>query len=470
MKTKFTFSFLFILLLSLSSFAQEISFGLESGINFSNINGDLRSGKWDSQKGPVNGFYTKYLFGNWFAVQSGASFVTHYYKHISGNNYYPNPYPTDYYHYLSSSSYALSSDHSYYPYYSNNNWEFNFIRIPLLLKFKTPGKLRFEFGTGPYYSFFVNDEFTGKDKEFYINQYGDNNLLPANDWGWIFSAGLNYSVTDRFDVNLSAQTTKGKEVYIENVEGKNGSTEIILGVGYKLFPSKTKRLSTKIKNDSIGNRVKLLPHSGIILPTAVTSESTETYSNSLGFTAGMSLEFVFQKDLSLISGMWYERKGLGWNSIGEDKIFNYPENSNVQIDLDYLTFPFLMNIKSGKRFITNINFGLYYSLLYNSMAHGDYIKTYSGQNSYSMQKVYIYHKNKWRFKKKHNGGILGVRFEYPVFSETKVFFGINYSCGFINILDNESTDSSSITNQRIVNSSFSMVLGFVFPSNKTETL
>ena len=447
MKIKFTLTFLLIFLLSLSAFAQEISLGLKSGINFSNINGDLQSGKWDPQNGLVNGFYTKYQLGNWFAVQSGASFVTYYYNHISSGNY------------------SLS------PYSSNNNWEFSFIRIPLLFKFKTPGKLSFEFGTGPYYSFFVNNEFTGEDREFYIKQYEDDNLLTANDWGWILSAGLNYSVTDRFEINLSAQTTKGKEVYIEDVGGKNGSTEIIFGVGYKIVPSKKIKSSIKIKNDSIGNRVKLLPHSGIIIATTVSPKSTENYSASLGFTAGMSVEFLLQKDISLISGMWYERKGFGLNSTGEDKIFHcYSENPNVQIDFDYLTFPFLFNLKLGKRLVTNINFGFYYSLLYNSMARGNYKGTYSDQNSYSIQKVYVNDKIDGRLKNNDIGGILGLRFEYPVFSETRVFFGINYSRGFKNILDNESTDSSSKLNQKIVNSSFSMVLGFVFPSNKTETL
>jgi hypothetical protein len=452
MKTKFSLTLLLFVFLSQSAFSQKLTVGLENGINFSNINGNIFLGKWDSQTGPVNGVYSKYSIGKWFLVQTGANFVSHYYNKI-WRYYSPRPYPHLYYTNL------ITSPRSQY---RNANYKFSFIRVPLLLKFKTPGKFSFELGVGPYYSFLVNDEFTGKEKEMYF----DKMPYPENDWGWIVSTGINYSVSDRFEISLAGQITKGKETYLEDIEGKNGSAELTLGIGYNFFASKQWRPHIKTKNDSLKKQVQILSHSGITISKAIDENTGEKFSSVTGFTAGVSVEYILSNpNFSLISGMWYERKGFNLMLNNKDNLLRqYKEDTDIQIAFDYFTFPLLFNIKAGKRFITNVDFGFYYSYLYNTMARGSYFNTSSTSYSYLKNRIYVNDNVDQRFKDNDFGGIVGLRFEYPVFSETHIYLGFNYSSGFRNIYNSLKSNKTN----NLKNSSFSMVLGFVFPSHKTE--
>lgn len=474
MKTKYILAFLFAYFSFFTVNAQKITIGIENGINFSNLYGDFYDGKWDSQPGPVSGIFSQYRISNWFALQTGMSFTSQYYNYLSEQYYHFNDFYPSSDFYLSSS---LAQSAIYQPsYYSSNFWKFSFIRIPLLLQFKTPGKLNFEMGTGPYYSFFVNDEFTGKDKKRYQEIYGDEDKYPSTDWGWIFTAGLNYSLTDHLEIKLSGRTTIGKEVYINSVEGRNGSAEILFGIGYKLFANKEKQVSTKIKSDSLLSRIEMMPHTGIIFGISSNPDFKDNYLTSLGYTAGISVKYLQGKHLSLISGMWYERKGYGLSYNGEiNHIYLKPKNDNTssfvntEVNFDYLTFPFLIDFRFGNRFIWSFNFGFYYSLMQNAMVRGDYIYTNSSDNYYSVQKKYIYDKVNGRFNNDDIGGIVGLGFEFPVFSKSKIFIGMNYSHGFQNIFKYEYADNPLFGwDQKIFNASYSIDFGFVFPIYKTQ--
>lgn len=442
MRSKFSLTIILILAFSYHSFSQKVTVGLENGINFSNLHGNLYDGKWDALPGPVNGFYTQYDLGDWFVLQSGINYTSLYYNHI------PNQYQ-----------------------YYGDYWRFSFLRIPFLIKLKTPGKFRFEWGTGPYYSFFVNDEFTGKEKKRFKDTYGEGEIFPSTDWGWIFSAGLNYSITERLEIKLTGQTTIGKKEYIPFAEGKNGSNEILLGIGYKLNTKKSNR--STLNSDSILSRIEIMPHTGVVFGTTSNPDFKENYLMAPGFEGGVSIKYKNDRTLSFISGMYFERKSYGLNYNGESAylyIVSESENSNTNIlydthtSLDYLTFPFLFDFTFGGSFTVSINAGFYYSRLLNAMVRGESIYTYSNGNYYSVNKVYVYDKVNGNFKNNDVGGTAGIRFEYPVFKNNRAFLGINYSHGLINALRNDSNEiPSSAENQKIINSCWTVNLGLVFP-------
>lgn len=442
MKSKFTG--ILLLLLSFSVFSQDIKIGIENGINFSNLYGDLYEGKWIAQPGPVNGIYMQYHLSEWFALQSGLNYTSLYYNHI------PNQYQ-----------------------YNVDFWKFSFLRMPLLFKLKTPGKLSFEMGAGLYYSFFVNDEFTGKEKKRYKDFFGIEGLYPSTDWGWIFSAGLNYSVTNRLEIKLTSQTTIGKKEYIYDVKGKNGSNELLLGIGYKLITKKSNR--SVLNSDSILSMIEIMPHSGFVFGKSSNPDYKENYLMSPGFEAGVSVKYKNDRTFSIISGMWFERKSYGLNYNGESGFLYLPHDdnkTNPKIDthtsLDYLTFPFLFDFTFGNSLTISVNVGFYYSRLLNAMVRGEYISTYSNEKYYAVNKKYIFDKVNGSFKNYDVGGVAGIRVEYPVFQETRAFFGINYSNGLMNVLRNENDNQSFGSDQKIINSSWSVNVGFVFPVHQTN--
>ncbi|MCG6188647.1 porin family protein [Maribellus maritimus] len=468
MQTRITLtSFLFLFSYSIL-FSQDFTLGVENGINYSNLRGDIFNNNWQANPGPVNGIFAKYSLGKWFTLQSGTNFVSFTYRNRDGNDYY---YYTDEFHttyssssYWNPSSIAPTGGYYYYP----EETSLNFIRLPLQLKFKTQGKLHFEMGGGAYYAFLVNDEYRGKDKDLFINKYGKESLPSMTDWGWILSAGLNYSVSNRLELNLNAQTTYGQKVYLDENEGKNGATEITFGVGYKLFTG-TKNQKHE-KNDSTRSNISLLPHSGILLSTTANPKYRDQYSSSLGFSSGVSVRFTLDQNVSIISGAWYERKGYELDYVG-DNIFLYMEPKegdsyvpiSTKVNLDYVTIPFLFEFDLGGTFSKKINFGLYYSFMQNAMVKGEITETYSSTTQYSIQKRYINHNIDGRFRQSDFGFAGGVRFEYPVWQNTELFFGANCAFGFEDILDKEyARELNAGQNQKILTSSYSFVLGFAF--------
>ena len=472
---KFSSTVVVLFFLPAMVWAQKLTIETKSGMNFSNIHGDLRSGKWSAQPGPVAGLSAKLSLGKKFMLQSGADFLTQYY-HLASKQYYYTDYLYSSHHVINSPP-ATSPD-IYYPHYARENWKYSFLRIPLLLKFKTQGRLNFEMGAGPWYSFFMNDEFTGIDKDLFSEEYIDENFPPPNDWGWIFSAGLNYEIADRLVINLSGQTGRGKEVYIDEAEGKTGATEITFGLGYKLFPAKHNPAANKEINDTTKSRIVLLPHAGVIVSTTKNPKFHENYLNASGVSSGMSVKIKLDNTVSIITGTWFERKGYGLEYTGEKKfIYEEPRNDDfnsfvdTETDLDYLIFPLLFELNFGNKFSANLNFGFYYSCLQNAMVRGDYTFTHTTGNSYSVKNEYVYDKITGWFKNNDIGATGGIRFEYPVFSKSNVFVGISYSKGLKNILDYNYEDHQIYgRNEKIVNSSFAVNFGITIPTLKTTTL
>ncbi len=454
-----------LLLLSGISKAQNFTFGIENGINYSNIHKKFDSDRFASVPGPVNGTFAKYQLGNWFVLQSG---INHISLNFNEAHYYYDYWmvsstfnPT-----LPVSSYAPRS----YATLSSN--KYSFLRIPLLVKFRTPGKLNFEIGGGYYYSFMTNDEFRGKDKDRFDEEYRDENFPDMTDWGWILASSINYNINKKWSIFASGQVTYGKEEYFEDVEGKMGSTELTFGIGYKPFAKQNEIAKT----DSSGRHITILPHSGINISRIKSIGNNNEYHSSVGFSSGISLQFSFGKNISFISGSWYERKGYNLQYAGYYPAIYYvaPNDQpstqmNSDLQLDYLTIPLLMNISMGKKIQSHINFGLYYSLLQNAFAIGERTNSYQHDNGYQVTKEYFNQSQDLLFKNYDKGFILGYRLTFPLFTWAGVFASVNKSFGTTNIIDgdeNVKTTYPFIVRESFKNNSTSIVFGLSIPVNK----
>jgi hypothetical protein len=404
----------------------------------------------------------------WLVLQSGVNVATHYFSQNIYNYYYPD------YYWLSSSSYhppTYSSSSFAPPTYSYNESKFSFLRIPLLVKFKTPGRLSAEFGGGAYYAILINDEYRGKDKDIRTEEYQDEQFPPLNDWGWIMAGSLNYGITDRWNIFVTGQITTGHEIYIDNVEGKIGSTEFTFGVGYKPF----KKSTTHVQNDSLGQKIKIIPHTGINFSNTKSTENKEEYLSTTGLSAGVSLSFLIGPNVSLLTGAWFEQKGYGLNYSGQNSFIYIPpkdfENQNVpattsEVSLDYLTFPFMMELAFGKKLRSNISFGAYYSWLQNSFSQGERIVTSKYGEGYQVKKEYFAENlEKW-FNNCDAGFMLGYRIEMPVFRWGSIFLAANQSLGAVDILKNidnlQNLPQFSIED-KMYNRSTTVMMGLTIP-------
>jgi hypothetical protein len=441
---RFKFVLLVILFsgLHLFSVAQELTFGPVSGINFSNLRGEMTYNSWSAKPGPVNGIFAKTTLGNWLALKTGAEFTSFYYQERwNYTGYYTGIVPTD--NSYSSSSFAPGGCIIGPP--SPNSWDFHFLRVPLMLEWKTPGRLSFGFGAGAHYSFLLNDEFTGKDKDLHSEEFREENFPPGTDWGWLLSASLNYAVNSRWNIFLEGRTTYGKEVYLESDKGKNGSSELLFGVGFSPFSKPAKAQDGPIP----GRRLEMMPHVGISFSKSIDPDKKSDYAALPALNSGIAVKFKPDSAFSIISGVWVERKGYRIEKPSHSRIyyashvdFNPPVTLQSDVSLDYLTIPLLGDVMFGKRFTTNIQFGLYYSMLQNARATGQETDEYNYNNGYRIQREYFSENVEGWFKNDDFGAITGLRFEYRIFLKTKIYVALNRAWGFTKLGDDSEDDNS----------------------------
>ena len=461
MKAKSIFN-LFILLLAVHpTFSQRLTFGIESGINFSNLHKTYDYDRFDAMPGPVNGIATRYQLGNWFNIQSGINFTTLYFSESSSYAYYDYYYQTG----LSSSS-ITAPDYTHL-----QTSKFSFLRLPLLIKFRTPGRVNFEIGGGAYYSFLTNDEFRGKDRDIYTKEFIDENFPKMNDWGWVLESSLNYNINNRWSIFTSARITYGHEKYYENVEGKLGSTEFLLGVGYAPFKANNYALVP----DSIGENLTLLPFSGFLISKVRTDANKGEYRYLIGFSSGVSLKFRVGPNASFLTGAWYERKGYNLDYPGNYMAFYQPSPddnySDMQSDvqLDYLTIPFLMDINFGRKIMNHVNFGAYFSLLQNVFAEGVNTISTNYSNGYRISKEYFNESLDEWFENVDAGFVLAYRIDVPLWDWASTFYSVNYAIGINNILNQSQefqTQYSFLENTEMHNSSVGFQFGLSISVNK----
>jgi hypothetical protein len=461
MKIKFLPCFVILCLSSLSVFSQKLTFGIENGINYSNLRKTYDYNRYASQPGPLNGFVVKYDLMNWVTIQSGANNLSYYFNEY---NYYIN-YDETWKNYLSLSDNIMPTN----DYAENSN--FSFLRIPLLVKFRTPGRVNFEIGGGAYYAFLTNDEFRGKDRNLYTKEYIDEYFPKMNDWGWILASTVNYNINNQWSVFVSGQVTYGHEKYFKNVDGKMGSSEITLGIGYKPFNAK-KQIQMP---DSIGQKVSVLPHTGINISQGKSNKNGSSYKASVGLSSGVSLKFLLGDNFAIITGTWYDRKGYNLDNTGYQSAIFIPANEQTgrhivsEVQLDYLTIPMLMDISFGGKIVNHINMGAYFSLLQNAFAEGERTSRSDYEQGYEISKQFFNESLDLCFKHSDVGFLAAYRIDFPVFKWADAFISVNQLIGFENILNNSGEAQWTyhfIDDQKIHNWSTSVLFGLSIPVNK----
>ncbi|MDD2303475.1 MAG: porin family protein [Prolixibacteraceae bacterium] len=445
-----------------TSFAQKLSFGEYTGINFSNLHGNLTSNKWEPKSGSSAGFFVEYNLGRLFSVQTEIGYISQYYEMKSYSKYYPPMYFDDVYHGYSN---------TWYPVYDPNKWDFSFLRFPLLIKYKTPTRLQLGIGGGVFYSVLLNDELT-KEERNTVEKENRNIYPPTHDWGYLFSADLSYPVTKEIRFFVTSRLATGQKVFIESLKGKNGSSE--LGFGLKYTPKNKKESFKEVETnvqDSSKTRCYIKPVVGILLGWNSSSSKPGNYSTNLGSTAGLAFDYRLDNTVSLQTGILFERKGyalsdssLYYHRFASDS--KYKRNSiDTNIDIDYLTIPLNFKFSFGDPVTFYFDFGVYTGFKVNALCHGTTITKYISSSSYSIEKININDAVEGYYKDVDFGYQTGMGVQFPFRKNMKFDLGFVYSGSFSPIIKEPEENTTLYTNddRSIKNGTISFQFGLQIP-------
>jgi hypothetical protein len=456
--------------ISVTSFAQRVSFGEYTGINFSNLHGNLTSNKWVSKPGPSAGFFVEYNLTRSFSVQTEIGFLTHYYE---AKSYRTSNNPiTLYTSNLSSYAPLWSSERLIVPHNEQNKWDFSFLRFPLILKYKTPTRLQLGLGTGVFYSMLMNDDLTKEDRNN-AEKDGQTVYPPTHDWGYSFSADLSYPLTDQLRLFLSGRLSTGRKVFIEEYRAKNGATEVLFGI--KFTPKLGQKLKPEIikptETDSSPSRCYIIPKAGVTMAWNSGKTKMGNYSGIFGPNAGFTFGYRLDKTVSLQTGIQFQQKGY---ALSDSSFLNhrYVADSNApgkkvdtQVNFDYLIVPLNFNLSFGHQVTFYVDLGMYAEFMLNARCTGTVINEFRGGSYYRLEKQNLNDAVEGYYKAADFGLSSGLGFQFPFRNEMKFDIGIRYDKGLKNILK-EPTEyefNGSKNDLSFENSSLSLQFGILIP-------
>ncbi len=448
---------LILFVFSSNAIAQRLNFGVYSGVNLSNLKGDLTGNKYETKPGQTTGLTVGYQLSRYFSVRSEISYLNYYYEI---KPYYSTP--------LSNGSFG----YVYIP--SNMSWDFSFLRFPLQIKYHTPTRLQFGIAAGLFYSFLLNDDHTQEERDI-ANKGGGDIYPPTRDWGYIFTTSLSYPLTGQFNIYTEARLSTGKEIFIENVQGINRGYEFIFGLNFTPQWKGSDRPSLDQRpNDSIPPKMYLKPNVGVVFSWNSADEKLGNYKGVVGSTGGIIIGKHLGSVFSIQSGVQFIRKGYAMKNssfLRYKYAGNFYEDNSVQkiedtrIGLDYLTIPTTFNLLFGEQTAFYVDLGFYTGFLINANVRGTEIEKYISPSVYEVNRIIVNDAVDGVFKSRDWGYLLGTGIQIPFKQGTKLDFGVNYAGGFSELLkDPDEYPATNIQEDRsIMNGNFSLQVGLFIP-------
>lgn len=113
---------------------------------------------------------------------------------------------------------------------------FDFLTIPLLIKYSFSPNNRFYINSGPFFGFLLKHSLTENTTDFFQSNTEDFKTL---DFGWSNGLGLNFPINEHILLSLEVRNNLGlihigKQAVINNERIKTNSTNLLMGLGYKL--------------------------------------------------------------------------------------------------------------------------------------------------------------------------------------------------------------------------------------------
>ncbi len=442
--------FVFLLFCNSISYSQELSIGLLSGINFSDIHGNNNSGKWKFKPGASEKIIANYNLNRVIGFQSGLSFSSIYYEHL------PYVDRTDYpeIEYI----YPLFVPVQY-PY--NQKMDFTFLSIPAQFKITIPSRPQLHISGGVFYSFLI---------DYGLNYYSI--IEPEkNDFGFLFSAGLSYPLADKFNASLNFGYLAGRKKFLDGYDYRHGSMDITFGISYDGFMKGKKEKYRIDLQDSSHSNIDLIYKAGINFIWNSCSLNPDMYELASGPSLGFAVDFSLSHWLSLQTGISYEKNGYALRDSSDlfDRYFvsGDPQYSvGTKIGIDYITIPALVNLSFGREYRFFLNTGPYLAVKLNAFCKGEAFSAMNSGPQFQMKKTVVFDDIGGLIKDTDFGWMVGGGVTLPVTEKIKVDLGLQYHKGFsdagrpVNMQESYETDKGATL---IRNNSFSLQVGLRLP-------
>jgi Outer membrane protein beta-barrel domain len=409
----------------LDGFSQNITTGIYSGVNFSDIHGQDIGGRWKSKPGPVQGLYFGWSFNRSVGIQTGINFSTVYYEHRTTYN----PYL-----FYNNSIYDIGPVY-YYP--AVDKMDFSFLRVPFLLTVSIPSAVQFNMKAGLVFSFLQDHSYS--NYVYYPSSEPDN--TKRKDFEYMFSSGISYPLSERFNVSFNLNYITGRKQFEENLNYRHGSTEYTLGINYEFLKKNKIVVNPKSTSDSSSKKVTVTYYAGMNVSSNPGTVDEKKYASITGPLFGFSVNIPLKYGYSIISGVSFERKGYSMKD-SSSLFYRYLPNDNhpayyvdTKVQVDYAIIPILISIPIGKSQKLYLNTGPWLGLKLNARNTGVAYSEYRTQSSYSVRKDVIYDDIEKLIKDNDVGWIFSCGLSLPVVKNYKVDIALQYSTGFKDVFD-----------------------------------
>jgi len=411
------------------------SVGLHSGINFASLQGKLKQGKWESNSGAINGLYFEYALSDHFDLHTGliheSLYLTHKDYSYSNGRDEPGPGP-----------WHLFNPDVLYPssYNSNRHWNFNMYRIPLQIQFHTQTRLRFELAAGTSFGFLVQAVAPHNSCPIYYNEQNiiranEDASFPEHDWGYYYSAGIDYPVDKQWTIGVAGNYYSGSREFLEHTASRLESLAFMLNVEYSGIHDDG--IKTYHSRDSLKSKWFITYKTGMLLSNHRGNQFQNSYSPRIGLSGGIAFYYHLDESFSLQAELLYQRKGyhLEDSSRYPYRMATSPDipvqfDNDTRVDLDYFTLPVLLNVRFGQNEVFFMNGGFYYSFNFNARATGTQYETHITSNTYQRKKLRIYDHMEGYIKDGDWGWVLGAGLRLPVWGSADLELELRYDQSF----------------------------------------
>jgi len=457
---------LLLLLLCYSvSYSQSFTTGITSGINFSDIHGQDVGGKWCSKPGPSEGLSLGYSFNKSIGIQTGIGFSTVSYEH---KNQYYQYVPINYY--LSSMYPYPIIDPIYYQ--GGSYMDFSFVRIPLLVAVTVPSAVQFNMRAGLLFSF-AKGHGSNPNYYYYNSYYSDYKDFTKNDFGFLFSSGVSYPLSDRIDLSLNLNYITGRKKFMEYSAMRHGSSEITIGVNYNFIKKNKLNSNPEPQSDSSAHRVTVTYSAGLNYSWSTFESGSDKYSPLSGPSLGFSVNIPLGHEVYFLTGVTFERKGYALKDSSES-FYRYQERGgqeylvDTKIITDYAVIPFLISLPLGKSPGVFFNTGPWLGLKLNSRTVGLAYNEINSGSVYRYTKNVVYDDIEKVINNYDIGWLFSGGVSFLVFNNYKVDLSAQFSAGFRDLFEKKvlsDIDPASIE-QKMRLRTMSLHLGITLPSGK----
>jgi opacity protein-like surface antigen len=456
-KFRYFYIFFFFSVILSNVSAQKLTIGVLSGTNFSNLQSENLSGKWKSKTGTINGIFVDYSLNRILSFGTGLDFTSLYYQFLDYSFSYPLLYTASNY-----TDVRIAPIQNY-----SQITNLNFYRIPLYFKLSTPTRIKFSLSGGLYYSFLSGS----RDLDSYLVS-----STQKNDVGYMISSGFSYPVTNDVEIFLQGRYSSGFNEFLTNNKGRNAATELVFGIGYSGFFNHQKlKLPFLPVPDSTDYCLTLKYKAGSSFSWVGADKHQKSYSQSIGYSSGIALNYKMDQYFSLQTELLFEQKGYQLSDSTSSTVRYYvPSTGNNGNDFStkttirnsYLTLPVLLQFSTTGKCSFFVNGGIYISTLTNVESTGTSDQIYRYEGSYSKTTKAVSDNVQGYFTDFDSGWIAGCGLNIPVFKNWKLNIECRYQEGWTNILkfnDNNSPVGLDLSTKSLINKSTSIQLGLEIP-------